>query len=232
MAKLTPKQQRFVDEYLIDLNATQAAIRAGYSPKTANREGNRLLSKVDIQQAIEQAKAERSERTKITQDDVLKMWHDLATVDYNEISQLLNVNCRYCWGVDHEYQYTPKEWQRVCESADKEQASRPAFGGDDFNHKRAPNPNCPECGGLGNATIHLHDTDRLSPQAKLAYQGAKAGKFGIEVLTTDRMKALDNIARHLGMFTDKVESKVTFDVKNISDDELDAKIQALTNGNS
>ena len=55
---ITPKQQRFVDEYLIDLNATQAAIRAGYSPKTANRKGNRLLSKVDIQQAIEQAKAE------------------------------------------------------------------------------------------------------------------------------------------------------------------------------
>ena len=205
MAKLTPKQQRFVDEYLIDLNATQAAIRAGYSPKTARQIGEQNLSKLDIQQAIEQAKAERSERTKITQDDVLKMWHDLATVDYNEISQLLNVNCRYCWGIDHEYQYTPKEWQRVCELADKEQASRPPFGGDDFNHKRAPNPNCPECGGLGNATIHLHDTDRLSPQAKLAYQGAKAGKFGIEVLTTDRMKALDNIARHLGMFTDKVQ---------------------------
>lgn len=205
MAKLTPKQQRFVDEYLIDLNATQAAIRAGYSPKTANEMGAENLAKPSIKQAIEQAKAERSERTKITQDDVLKMWHDLATVDYNEISQLLNVNCRYCWGVDHEYQYTPKEWQRVCESADKEQASRPPFGGDDFNHKRAPNPNCPECGGLGNATIHLHDTDRLSPQAKLAYQGAKAGKFGIEVLTTDRMKALDNIARHLGMFTDKVQ---------------------------
>jgi phage terminase small subunit len=205
MAKLTPKQQRFVDEYLIDLNATQSAIRAGYSPKSAGRFAQELLIKTHIAQAIEQAKAERSERTKITQDDVLKMWHDLATVDYNEISQLLNVNCRYCWGIDHEYQYTPKEWQRVCESADKEQASRPPFGGDDFNHKRAPNPNCPEYGGLGNATIHLHDTDRLSPQAKLAYQGAKAGKFGIEVLTTDRMKALDNIARHLGMFNDKLQ---------------------------
>lgn len=205
MAKLTPKQQRFVDEYLIDLNATQAAIRAGYSPKSAGRFAQELLLKTHIAEAIRDAQVERSERTKITQDDVLKMWHDLAAVDYNEISQLLNVNCRYCWGIDHEYQYTPKEWQRVCESADKEQASRPPFGGDDFNHKRAPNPNCPECGGLGNATIHLHDTDRLSPQAKLAYQGAKAGKFGIEVLTTDRMKALDNIARHLGMFNDKLQ---------------------------
>lgn len=51
-AKLTPKQKRFVEEYVIDNNATQAAIRAGYSPKTANRIASYMLSKVDIQSAI------------------------------------------------------------------------------------------------------------------------------------------------------------------------------------
>ena len=54
MAKLTPKQQRFVDEYLIDLNATQAAIRAGYSPKTAHSIGAENLIKPEVQKAIEQ----------------------------------------------------------------------------------------------------------------------------------------------------------------------------------
>lgn len=49
---MTPKQKRFVEEYLIDLNATQAAIRAGYSPKTANEQGARLLANVSIQSAI------------------------------------------------------------------------------------------------------------------------------------------------------------------------------------
>lgn len=69
---LTDKQKRFVDEYLIDLNATQAAIRAGYSEKTANRIGPELLVKTCIQDAISKAKAERSERTKITKDLVVK----------------------------------------------------------------------------------------------------------------------------------------------------------------
>lgn len=71
-SKLTDKQQRFVEEYLIDLNATQAAIRAGYAEKTANREGSRLLSNVDIQEAIQEAQNKRAERVNVTQDDVLR----------------------------------------------------------------------------------------------------------------------------------------------------------------
>jgi len=65
MAKLTNKQKRFVDEYLIDLNATQAAIRAGYSEKTAKDIGCQNLAKLNIQAAFENAIAERAERTKI-----------------------------------------------------------------------------------------------------------------------------------------------------------------------
>ncbi|MDO9783744.1 terminase small subunit [Glaesserella parasuis] len=70
--KLTDKQQRFVEEYLIDLNATQAAIRAGYSEKTARSIGQRLLTFVDIQEAIQEAQNKRAERVNVTQDDVLK----------------------------------------------------------------------------------------------------------------------------------------------------------------
>ncbi len=71
MAKLTEKQQCFIDEYLIDLNATQAAIRAGYSVKTAQEQSARLLSKVMVQQAISEAIAERSRRTGINQNRIL-----------------------------------------------------------------------------------------------------------------------------------------------------------------
>ena len=71
MANLTPKQQRFVEEYLIDLNATQAAIRAGYSPRTANEQGAQNLAKLSISEAIAEAQNKRAERTEITQDYVL-----------------------------------------------------------------------------------------------------------------------------------------------------------------
>ena len=68
---MTPKQARFVEEYLIDLNATQAAIRAGYSNKTAYSQGQRLLKKVEIAAAIQAAQIEVSKRAKIAVDDVV-----------------------------------------------------------------------------------------------------------------------------------------------------------------
>ena len=68
MAKLTEKQKRFVAEYLVDLNATQAAIRAGYSPKTANRIGSQNLSKVDVQAEIEKRRATLRNKLEITQE--------------------------------------------------------------------------------------------------------------------------------------------------------------------
>lgn len=72
MAGLTPKQQRFVEEYLVDLNATQAAIRAGYSEKTAGAIGGENLEKPEIAAAIQAEMDKRSERTAITADYVLQ----------------------------------------------------------------------------------------------------------------------------------------------------------------
>ena len=71
MGKLTPKQARFVEEYLVDQNATAAAIRAGYSCKRASEIGWQLLQKTTVQQAVQTAQAERSARTQITQDYVI-----------------------------------------------------------------------------------------------------------------------------------------------------------------
>jgi len=75
---LTAMRERFVDEYLVDLNATQAAIRAGYSPKTAYSMGQRLLKDVEVQAAIQEARARREKRTEITQDRVVQEIADNA----------------------------------------------------------------------------------------------------------------------------------------------------------
>lgn len=82
---LTPKQTAFVQEYLIDLNATQAAIRAGYSVRTANRMGSENLSKPDIAVAVQQAMAERSERTGVVADRVLL---ELARVAFSDMGKV------------------------------------------------------------------------------------------------------------------------------------------------
>lgn len=82
---LTDKQRRFVDEYLIDLNATQAAIRAGYSEKTAYRTGADNLRKPQIAKAVSEAKNSRSERTKIDADWLLRRLADEAEADINDL---------------------------------------------------------------------------------------------------------------------------------------------------
>ncbi len=83
------KQQRFVDEYLIDLNATQAAIRAGYSPRTAQVIGTENLSKPIIQAAIQEAQQKRSARTEITQDRVLK---ELALIGFSDMASFVKID--------------------------------------------------------------------------------------------------------------------------------------------
>ena len=69
--KLTPKQERFVQEYLGDLNATAAAKRAGYSAKNADKIGSELLGKTRVSEALQKAMQERSQRTEVTQDYVI-----------------------------------------------------------------------------------------------------------------------------------------------------------------
>jgi len=79
--ELTAKQQAFVREYLVDLNATQAAIRAGYSKRTAYRTGADNLKKPQIAAAVDKAKEKRAERTELTQEFVIEGLRGIATDD-------------------------------------------------------------------------------------------------------------------------------------------------------
>ena len=84
---LNEKQRRFAAEYLIDLNATQAATRAGYSKKTAYSQGQRLLKHAEVQEAIQEGQRARAARTGITQDRVLQ---ELGRVAFSDIRKLFN----------------------------------------------------------------------------------------------------------------------------------------------
>lgn len=77
---LTPRQQRFVDEYLVDLNGTQAAIRAGYSVSGARAHACKLLTNANIQAAISAAQAARQERTELTADEVIRDLREVRNI--------------------------------------------------------------------------------------------------------------------------------------------------------
>lgn len=85
---LTEMRERFCQEYIIDLNATQAAIRAGYSEKTATSQGQRLLTFVEVQDRLAELMRERSERTQITQDMVLE---EIALIAFSNVADYAHV---------------------------------------------------------------------------------------------------------------------------------------------
>lgn len=167
MVKLTPKQKAFVQEYLIDLNATQAAIRAGYSKKTADVQGVRLLGNVKVQDALNEAMKNREIRTEITQDKVLK---ELAKIAFSS-------------GADFAQVVTQKRKKRLWDDEAQEYVEKE----------------------VEEQYVELFDTNKLPADKKAAIAGIKEGKYGIEVAACDKVKALELIGKHLGMFKDKVE---------------------------
>jgi len=106
----TPKKKRFFEEYLKDLNATQAAIRAGYSKKTAHSQGPRLLEDVDVANAIKNAQRERSEAVKIDAAYVLSR---LGEIDQMDALDILNED-----GSVKHIQDWPKIWRQMISGLD------------------------------------------------------------------------------------------------------------------
>ncbi|MCI2869465.1 terminase small subunit [Staphylococcus hominis] len=92
MTKLTRRQELFIEEYLIDLNATQAAIRAGYSQKTARSQGQRMLTKVDIQKAISERMEEKKSDIIMKQDEILERLTSQARREEKDYQVMLSEN--------------------------------------------------------------------------------------------------------------------------------------------
>uniref|UniRef100_UPI003FEFD370 terminase small subunit n=1 Tax=Lachnospira sp. TaxID=2049031 RepID=UPI003FEFD370 len=169
---LTDKQKRFCDEYLIDLNATQAAIRAGYSEKTAYRTGADNLRKPQIEEYIAKRQKELSRSTEITQERVIK---ELALIAFSN-------NADYAHVV--------------------EKKMKAEVGGalvDVLDEDGKP---------VMYRTVEPVLTEELTEEQKRALAVIKKGKEGLEVKSCDKVKALELLGKHLGIFTDKIEANV------------------------
>ena len=158
---MTQKQKRFIEEYLIDLNATQAAIRAGYSPDTAKAIGSENLTKPDIRAQIDRAMAERSKRTGVNAERVVQ---ELAKIAFVNAAEVID----------------PKT-----------------------------------------ATVK---EDAL-PEDTAAIQSVKVKTFGEdglerEIKMADKLKALELLGKHLGMFKARIELSGGLDTEKSKLDDL------------
>ncbi|MEN6082925.1 terminase small subunit [Chromobacterium piscinae] len=204
MAKLTPRQQAFAEAYLgeAELNATEAYKFAGYKAANDNVaavEGARLLRNPKVAAYIAERRKELASRTDITPEKVLALWWARANVDVNEIVEYRRDCCRYCWGVNHRYQWTTEaEYEQAKAESENELDTSGGFG---FIATRAPHPECPECQGEGKGKVHVHDTRRLKGAARQMYRGVHQGKDGLKALVGDPDRALEQVGKILGVYT-------------------------------
>lgn len=252
--KLSPERRRFIDEYLIDLNASAAALRAGY---TNYQSGFQLLNTPDVQKAI-------SERRELVANErglngslfVLgKLW-DVATADPRELAEVRRVPCRFCWGINGGYQFTKSEMDRLVRAYEYGSAKQPftalwptgpaeraayvagahkiAFdpqGGDGYTTQRDANPACAECGGIGITLHYVGDTRKLSDKGRQLYRGLKVGNNKIEVLMADQDAAMMALAKHYRVATERRDVFLrTINPNDLTNDELlqaIAELQAI-----
>lgn len=227
---LTAKQQRFVDEYLKDLNATQAAVRAGYSKNTARQMGTENLSKPVIQSVIAKRMDARGQKVAVTQEMVLERLWMIATANPNELIEHRRGCCRHCFGIDHQYQWKDDEelLKAVSEKTDPDDVSE--YGGFGFDPTIRPHPKCPKCRGEGFGSVHAHDSRHVSQAALALYAGVKQTKEGFEIKMHDQLAALDKVAKHLGMFSDKSTSPLDDELKRLEVEKRRAELKLIEKG--
>ncbi len=216
LAELPPRRAAFVAEFLKDKNATQAAIRAGYSEKSAKAIGSELLTFPDVKAAVNAALGQMLKRSIVDADAAVQRMWDIANADVRELVEFRRTCCRHCHGEGFGYQFTAPElakreadarleWAKRANPKDTDVFAFDTLGGDGFNKRRDPHPECPVCFGEGVQEVFIHDTRNLSPAAAALYAGVKQTKDGVEVKIEDRQAALVTMFKHLGLIVERQE---------------------------
>jgi len=202
----TDRQAAFTREFCKDFNATQAAIRAGYSEAAAHVQGSRLLANAKVRGAIERRLEQIAAVAEVDAAMVVRELLDVATADPRELVSVHRDCCRHCHGIDHRRQWTKGEFEAaLVEALAAGQPAPDMAGGIGYVGTREPNPDCSECWGRGVETVLVKDTRTLSPQAAKLYAGAQQTKDGVKALGRNQNEALMALGRYLGMFKDRQE---------------------------
>jgi len=180
--RMTPKQERFVAEYLVDLNATQAAIRAGYSKKTAEKIGSENIRKPEITAAIEKRQKKIGEKLEVTQERVIA---ELAKIGFSDIRKAI------AWHGGMVLTGT---------GADTEESLEPQPHGGGLKRSAAKSVSLVELIASG-------DIDDNTAAAISEISQTRDG--GIKIKFHDKKAALTDLAKYLGLFTERVDVKVT-----------------------
>lgn len=183
--ELEPRERRFAEEYIIDLNAAGAAKRAGHSEKSARYIGYELLAKPHIQDYIQELNLARSRRTEVTADMVVQ---ELACIAFAKVTDFIRVETKT------EEHYTLNKVKGLLDE-DEEDGDE----GKPVEYK----------------AVDVFETDGIPENKIRAVASIKQGRSGIEVKLHSKEKALELLGRHLGMWNDKLAIDPSEELKNL-----------------
>lgn len=213
---------RIVEQYAaayLDTRAWNAAYRrchdcAGMTAATVNANAAALANYPGVRARVRALLSEAAERAIVTVAEVLERNMMIATANPNKIVRTVRFPCRCCWGFNGDYQWRNEAEHTAAVAAELDAAATERrvpkipsdMGGFGYSlHGRPVNPDCEQCGGLGDARVSIADTSLLEGAELMLYKGAKQDRFGaITIELHDQSAALDRVARILGAYKDSL----------------------------
>lgn len=232
---LSDQQMIFAQHVVEGKTRVEAYRLAGYAGtgNAAYVTASQLLRNPKVSRYVHHLRNERQRRYAAELDDVIGQLTAIINADPNEIAQYRRVNCRYCWGNEHKYQWRDIAEQLAAERKAEADGAHPpdTSGGIGFVDNGDPNPECPRCNGEGVGEPFFADTRDLEGDARYLLQGVKLGKFGIEILTADKDSARKELAR-LILLRNTSERQSLLDVERLElqNEKLRHEISALRDG--
>ncbi|WP_281083917.1 terminase small subunit [Klebsiella quasivariicola] len=199
---LSAQQAIFAENVAAGKSRIDAYRLAGYQGEgnAAYVTASKLLRNPKVARYVRHLRDKFQERQSATIDDLIHQLSAIANADPNELSQYRRVNCRYCWGEHHLYQWRDiAEFDRASAAAAKDGRSPPEYGGLGFVDSADPHPECPKCGGEGRGDVFINDTRDIDGNARWLFAGVKQTKFGTEILTASQDSARRELARLLSV---------------------------------
>lgn len=229
----------FADIYLTHFNASRAYREAGFESKSdgaSSVAASRLMRRPNVAEYLRRRGKAMVERVEDEQGKLMTVLTYTAYADPNELVEHRLDCCRFCYGENNEYQFTPQEYVRYQEDFDRQVAEaqankepEPVFdskGGVGFNPNHDPNPDCPECFGRGKPSVLFKDTRYLSPSALALYASTELTKDGMKIKTNSQDKARDTLAKIHKLYDDNTKVEFSFDAATL--DEQFAKKMAAS----
>lgn len=200
---ISEQQALFADHIVQGKTRVEAYRLAGYvgEGNTAYSNASRMLRNARVARYVHALRNARQKRYAVELDDLITQLTAIVNADPNALSQYRRVNCRYCWGERHKYQWRDIEEQLQAEKkAEMDKQPPPdVSGGIGFVDNADPNPDCPRCLGEGKGEAYYPDTRDIEGDERYLFQGVKVTMNGVQIVIADKDAARRELARLLAI---------------------------------